>query len=66
MTVPLPWRKSSFSGSQSACVEMSRDADGRIFVRNSNNPDAGTLTFTASELQAWLEGCAAGEFNDFV
>lgn len=66
MTSPIPWRKSTFSSGTGSCVELCRDADGQIFVRNSNHPDAGTLTFTRAEMEAWLAGCAAGEFSDFV
>lgn len=66
MTSPIPWRKSSFSSGTGSCVEMSRDAEGRILVRNSNHPDAGTLAFTATEMQALLSGTAADEINDLA
>jgi hypothetical protein len=66
MTEPLAWRKSSFSGAQSSCVEMCRTAEGRILLRNSNHPDAGTLASTATELEAFLAGVAAGEFDNLV
>ncbi|WP_432078187.1 DUF397 domain-containing protein [Streptomyces sp. YPW6] len=59
-----PWRKSSFSGDQGACVEAAPMQDGRIAVRNSNHPGAGTVFFTRTEMDAWLKGVKAGEFDD--
>lgn len=66
MPTPIPWRKSTFSSGTNSCVEMSRDAEGHIFVRNSIHPDAGTLVFTSNEIVAFLAGAAAGEFDDFA
>ncbi|MFK4183506.1 DUF397 domain-containing protein [Streptomyces sparsogenes] len=64
------WRKSSFSrGTESGggdCVEVAPLADGRIAVRNSKNPEAGVLFFTRSEMDAWLKGDKAGEFDDLA
>jgi hypothetical protein len=57
------WRTSSFSAPDGNCVEVAA-ADDRIAVRNSNDPGAGTLTFTRAEMAAWIEGCKAGEFDD--
>ncbi|GFN07360.1 hypothetical protein Smic_59160 [Streptomyces microflavus] len=51
-----PWRKSSFSGDQGACVEAAPLLDGRIAVRNSNHPGAGTVFFTRTEMDAWIKG----------
>jgi hypothetical protein len=58
------WRKSSFSPANN-CVEVADLADA-IAVRNSNHPDAGTLTFTRAEMAAWIDGCKAGEFDDLA
>jgi hypothetical protein len=64
------WRKSSFSGSGGTgggnCVEVAALPDGGIAVRNSNRPQAGTLVFTPAELDAWIKGCKAGEFDDLT
>jgi Domain of unknown function (DUF397) len=47
----LSWRKSSYSGSNGGqCVEMA--VSGRVLVRDSKNPDAGRLGFSA---QTWRE-----------
>ena len=62
----LAWRISSFSGDQGSCVQMALAADGRIAVRNSNHPDAGTVHFTRREMDAWIRGTKAGEFDDLA
>ena len=66
-TQDLTWRKSSFSGTSggSNCVEVADAADG-VLVRNSKQPEAGTVVFTRSELAAWIAGCKAGEFDDIA
>jgi hypothetical protein len=67
--IDAQWRKSSFSGgSKDApdCVEVASLADGRIAVRNSKNPEAGVVFFTRSEMDAWLKGVKAGEFDDLA
>ncbi|MEU5106006.1 MULTISPECIES: DUF397 domain-containing protein [unclassified Streptomyces] len=61
-----PWRKSSFSDAGGNCVEVAPQADGTIAVRNSKNPAAGTVFFTRAEMDAWLRGVKAGEFDDLV
>lgn len=59
------WHTSSFSGTGGSCVEVA-EADDVILVRNSNHPERGTLEFTRAEMDAWVKGCAAGEFNNFI
>lgn len=59
---PDGWRKSSFSGKESNCVEFRRTSDG-VEVRNSKRPDAGTIAYTDSEWSAFLAGAKAGEFD---
>ncbi|ACU40116.1 DUF397 domain-containing protein [Actinosynnema mirum] len=64
------WRKSSFSGGGGTgggeCVEVAPLEDGRIAVRNSNHPDEGVVLFTVAEMDAWLKGVKAGEFDYLV
>jgi hypothetical protein len=62
----LRWRKSTYSGTQQACVEMARSTDGTIHVRNSNHPGAGTLTVSPPELAAWLMAGRAGHLDDLA
>ena len=45
-------------------METAPLADGRIAVRNSNHHEAGTVFFTRAEMDAWIKGCKAGEFDD--
>ncbi|MGF1595714.1 MAG: DUF397 domain-containing protein [Acidimicrobiales bacterium] len=60
----LTWRKSSYSGANGGdCVEIA-DTGTSLLVRNSKRPDAGSITFTRSELAAFIAGCKAGEFDD--
>jgi hypothetical protein len=58
----LRWRTSSFTDN-GTCVEVADNGD-EILVRNSNRPDAGTLSFTRAEMRAWIQGCKTGEFDD--
>jgi hypothetical protein len=60
------WRKSSFSNDQGACVETAALASGAVAVRNSNHPEAGVVFFTRAEMDAWIKGCKAGEFDDLT
>ncbi|MGH3873260.1 MAG: DUF397 domain-containing protein [Pseudonocardiaceae bacterium] len=66
----LQWRTSSFTDSGTSnggsCVEVAVLPDGRIAVRNSNHPDAGTVLFTRPEMDAWLKGVKSGEFDDLA
>lgn len=60
------WRKSSFSTSGGNCVEVAPLDDGRVAVRNSNHPDSGAVIFTRAEMDAWVKGVKAGEFDDLT
>ena len=60
------WRTSSFSGNNGTCVEVAACPDGRVAVRNSNHPDEGTMLFTRAEMNAWIRGVKAGEFDDLT
>lgn len=61
---PARWRKSSFSYTGD-CVEVAVLDDGLIGVRNSKAPDAGMVVFTRSEVDAFVRGVHAGEFDEF-
>ena len=60
------WRISSFSGNNGTCVEVAALRDGRIAVRNSNRPHEGIVVFTRAEMNAWISGVKAGEFDDLT
>jgi hypothetical protein len=61
-TGPTEFRKSSFSLSGN-CVEVAFLPSGDVGVRHSRAPQRGTLTFTASEWEAFVRGVRAGEFD---
>ncbi|TDQ52198.1 DUF397 domain-containing protein [Actinorugispora endophytica] len=58
MNAPTPqhtdWRKSSYSGTNTNCVECARLPRSATAVRDSKHPDAGHLAFTAAEWSAFL------------
>lgn len=45
-----------------SCVEA-HEHSGEIHVRDSKNPDAGFLTFTRAEWDAFIGGVRLGEFD---
>jgi hypothetical protein len=64
MSTPA-WRKSSYSGGssgQSDCVELAA-LPGRIGIRDSKNPDGGTLTVSAENLGRLVTRIKAGELE---
>jgi hypothetical protein len=63
---PLTWRKSSYSGSSSTCVEMAAVADGTVLVRNSNHPDRGTLAIDTGAMAAWIDAGRTGALDDLA
>jgi SH3-like domain-containing protein len=60
------WRTSSFSNGTGGCVEVALLDDGRTAVRNSNHPEAGVVLFTRAEMDAYIKGVKAGEFDDLA
>ncbi|TCP54202.1 uncharacterized protein DUF397 [Tamaricihabitans halophyticus] len=61
MTTPeskvVPWRTSSYSGSNGACVEVAR-ADGAVQVRDTKNRAGGQLTIPGAAWRALLDELA--------
>lgn len=62
MTPPTHWRKSSFSGPATNCVELA-ETGPIVRLRDSKHPEAGHLTFARSELAAFIAAAAAGELD---
>ncbi|MFC8528443.1 DUF397 domain-containing protein [Nocardia sp. NPDC057227] len=58
----LTFRKSTYSQAEGECVEVAEAPNGDRYVRDSKNPDAGTLHFTAGEWTAFKRGVLSGEF----
>jgi Domain of unknown function (DUF397) len=59
------WYKSTFSFSNSNCVEVANLPGGGIGVRDSKDPDGPALTFTPDEWRAFRGGVHNGEFDQF-
>lgn len=61
----IEWVKSSLSGPNGNCVEVTGLPGGRVAVRNSKIPQAAHLYFTPDEWQAFIGGVKNGEFDKF-
>lgn len=59
------WRKSSFSGESSTCVEVAPLGDGRFAIRNSNFPAAGHITYARADLAAFVQAIKAGALPSY-
>jgi hypothetical protein len=62
----LTWRKSAASNPNGDCVELAPLPAGGVAVRNSRAPGGTALIYTRAELEAFLCGAKAGEFDDLV
>jgi hypothetical protein len=60
-TKPFAWTRSS-SCSGGNCVEVA-SAAGQILVRNSKDPAAGMLSFSAEEWDAFIHAVKRDEFR---
>jgi hypothetical protein len=56
------WRKSSYSGGGNQCVEVAA-VDGAYAVRDSKNPAAGYLAFSAPAWKAFLATIKRGSLD---
>lgn len=56
------WRKSSFSGAQSECVEVAVAAPGMVPVRDSKDVSGPVLRFRPAAWSAFVASVKAGEF----
>ncbi|MGW3042568.1 DUF397 domain-containing protein [Kitasatospora sp. NPDC001159] len=60
----LNWQRSSFSGTNTNCLEIASEGD-LVYIRESDNPDL-VVTTTRTKLNAWILGAKDGEFDHFV
>ncbi len=58
-----PYRKSSYSGQENACVEVAVTAGGGRAVRDSKDQRGPSLYFTPAEWSAFLVEAKDGEFD---
>jgi hypothetical protein len=56
------WVKSQFSAAGN-CVELAALDGGAIAVRNSRDPEGPALIYTRAEIDAFVRGAAAGDFD---
>lgn len=60
----VTWFKSSLSSAQGGnCVEVAALPGGGAVMRNSRDPQGPALVYTAEEMDAFLAGVKAGEFD---
>ncbi len=58
------WYKSSYSGGNGGdCVEVASGLPGLVAVRDSKNPEGGTLSFPPGIWQAFLADIKAGRLS---
>lgn len=62
----VEWRVSTFSRPGDPRVETALLPDGRIAVRNTARPEDGLVFFTRAEMDAWIKGVKANEFDDLM
>ncbi len=60
------WRKATYSNPSGNCVELAELPDGRIAMRNSRHPAGPALVYERSEVDAFLRGAKAGEFDGML
>ena len=58
----LQFRRSTFC-TNGGCVEVATLTDGRVVVRNGNDPDLPPHLFTAAEWRDFVAGVKDGQFD---
>jgi hypothetical protein len=56
------FKRSGWCGNRPKCVEVAIVEEG-VAVRDSNDPEGGTLFFDRDEWNAFVAGVKGGEFN---
>ncbi|MBW0103560.1 DUF397 domain-containing protein [Pseudonocardia sp. KRD291] len=62
MSQPATFRISSFC-LDGSCVAVAGDPGGGVLLKSTATPEAGVLSFTAEEWQAFVAGVRNGEFD---
>ncbi|MDH6111639.1 hypothetical protein P3T36_001955 [Kitasatospora sp. MAP12-15] len=55
------WHKSTFSGNQGDCIEVTDGFAGAMAVRDSKDPHGPALVFPADAWRAFVDGVRAGD-----
>jgi hypothetical protein len=67
MTEPeIIWRRPRGVAEGEPCVETAELPDGTIAIRKSDDHDAGIVVYTRAEIDAFVKGVKAGEFDDLI
>jgi hypothetical protein len=64
--VGVTWHKSRCSSPQGECVEMALLPSGEVAVRNSRHPDGRALIYARAEIEIFVRGVKAGDFDHFL
>ena len=62
----ITWRKSSFSGPNGNCVELSPLPGNLIGMRNSRDPQGAVLSCTRAEFATLLRDIKGGRFDSLM
>ncbi|WP_280460788.1 DUF397 domain-containing protein [Nocardia carnea] len=62
----IAWRKSSFSGPNGNCVELSQLPGDLIGMRNSRDPQGAVLSYTRAEFATLLRDIKGGRFDSLM
>lgn len=57
------WHKSARSGANGDCVEVADNLPHVVAVRDSKDPDGGTLTFSPAVWSSFVDSVKDGEFD---
>lgn len=60
------WRKPWSGGNGGSCVEALRLGDGRVALRQSNDPDGPALICSRREIERFIRAVKAGEADFLV